>query len=235
MPYTTSQLISRAYFLSGIVRKDLETVSGQKLTEGLELLNELLDVKSANQRLIPYFKNYEFSAVPGQEEYFVPDLVLCETLTFYINNVRYSMFSQQRKDYFGSSRAENVTSLPYDWHIERCLNGSNLYIYFLPDSNYPMSLWGKFSLEEVTLFQDLLLTYDRFYLVYLRYALAEYICQEYNFPFQPQNEKKLTEYENILIDISPMDMTLVRRSVFNQRSNINYGIANLSNGWTTPY
>lgn len=235
MPYTTSQLISRAYFLSGIVRKDLETVSGQKLTEGLELLNELLDVKSANQRLIPYFKNYEFSAVPDQEEYFIPDLVLCETFTFYINNVRYPMSLKQRKEYFGSSRAENVTSLPNEWHIERCLNGSNLYIYFKPDQNYPMSIWGKFSLEEVTLFQDLLLTYDRFYLVYLRYALAEYICQEYNFPFQPQNEKKLTEYENILIDISPMDMTLVRRSMFNQRSNINYGIANLSNGWTTPY
>lgn len=234
MAYTTAQLITNSYYLSGVVRRGVENFGDGQLTEGLSLLNEVLAIKTANQRLIPYFKEYSFLSVPGQEAYFIPGLILLETLTFFINNVRYSMFSQNRRAYFGSSQAENVTSLPYKWHVERCLNGSNIYIYFKPDQDYPMVAWGKFSLPEVTLFEDLLLKFDRYYVAYLKYGLAEYICQQYNFPFLPQNQERLKELEQMLVDISPLDMTVARASMFSPNRSVNYGIANLSNGWTVP-
>lgn len=231
MSYTVTQLVSNSFYLSGIVSRGDEILSGEQLYEGLGLLNELLSMKTANQRLIPYFKEYNFSAEGGVNKYFIPHLVFEETLTFYINSVRFSTYSQTRKAFQGSSQAENITSLPYKWHMERRKGGADLYIYFSPDLDYPMTLWGKFSLEDVALNEDLLLIYDRYYIGYLRYALAEYICHEYNVIFSPQADKKLAEFENTLMDISPIDMSVTKRTMFPAQSSINYAIANISNGF----
>jgi len=96
-----------------------------------------------------------------------------------------------------------------------------------------MQLYGKFSLQEVTLDQDLSLFYDRFYIEYLRYALAEYMCQEYNITFPEQSARKLDEYESVLIDISPIDLTMSKTSCLTLGNNFNYGSVNLGRGWTT--
>jgi hypothetical protein len=57
----------------------------------------------------------------------------------------------------------------------------------------------------VTKYQDLSIILDLFYIDYLRYALAEYMCQEYNITFQPQNQAKLNEFETTIFDISPIN------------------------------
>lgn len=233
MAYTVTKLITRAYYLAGIVAPNLQVVTGDQLADGLDLLNALLSVKSANIRLIPYFKKYSLTAVVGQEIYFVPNLVSLETFTFTINTVRYQMFSKSRKKYFGSNRANQIQSLPFDWHIERTLGGSNLYVYFLPDAAYPMEIWGKFSLDQVTLNEDLTTIYDAFYIEYLRYALGAQIAAEYNAVLQPQSEKRLMELEKILMDISPPDLTMQKlSSLQDNNTSINYAYVNLNTGWS---
>lgn len=232
MSYLVSELITNSWYLSGIVARNQETVTGDQMSDGFDLLNALLSFKTALQRLVPYFSQYQFNAVAGTETYFVPNLVKAETLVFYINNIRYSMFYQSRKVYFGNARVEGIQSLPFDWHIERCLGGANLYMYFLPQSNYPITLWGKFGLMEVTsLDQDLETTYDTFYIEYMRYALAEYMCSENNIEFQPQSQKKLNEYENIIMDISPMDLSVTKISTLQGETGINWGDVNIGKGW----
>ena len=57
--------------------------------------------------------------------------------------------------YFGAGRAENVLSLPFNWISVRCLGGSNIFLYFFPDINYPMELTGLFKLQKVQSYQDL--------------------------------------------------------------------------------
>ena len=66
MAYTAAELVNRAWYLSGIVGRNLETVSGQQATDGLFLLNTLLSFKATDLRLIPYYKRYQFSMVAGQ-------------------------------------------------------------------------------------------------------------------------------------------------------------------------
>jgi hypothetical protein len=69
----------------------------------------------------------------------------------------------------------------------------------------------------------------------LRYALAEYICQEYNITFQPQSEKKLRDFESTLIQVSPQDLSVQKMSSLQARQGPDiYGQANLGLGWTTP-
>lgn len=231
MAFTALNLINKAYYLSGIVSRDSQVVSGSQVADGLDLLNLTLDIKSADYRLIPYFKSIDIVAVPGQEKYFIKNLVQAENLVFFINSVRYAMKSTPRNQYFGSPRAENIQSLPYSWHTERVNGGSDLYIYFLPNAAYPMTLWGKFGFDEVELGTDLSLVFDKFYIEYLRYSLAEYICAEYNVMFQPQAAQKLKSLEQQLIDVSPTDFTMNKISSFAKGVDFNYGIANLGTGW----
>lgn len=231
MPYQVTQLISRAYNIAGIIGKEYETISGNQLNEGLELLNEVLSSKTANQRLIPYYSAYTFTGVIGHEEYFIPDLVLAETLTFSIATVRYSMRSVTRREYFGTSRANDVDSLPFIYHCERTLNGTNLFMYYTPNEAYVFILEGKFSLSEVVLGQDLLVTLDQYYIDYLKYALAEYVCQEYNITLQPQAVKRLDQLEAAIFDISPIDFTTSKISMLQKGGAISYAQVNIGGAW----
>lgn len=229
--YPVTQLITNSYYLSGILSRGLQSVSGDQLEDGLNLLNAWIAVKTANVRLIPYFSQFNFTAVIGQEKYFVPNLVSCESFVFFIGPVRYSMLPQKRVTYFASGRIENVDSLPFSWHLERTLGGANLYIYFLPNINYPLTIWGKFSLGSVALNQDLAQTFDLYYIEYLRYGLAEQICAEYNIPLQPQADMRLKELEKIVTDVSPPDLQMQKMSSLQVHSAYNYADVNIGRGW----
>ena len=233
MPFTVRELINKAYYLSGIVSRKFQSVSGDQVTDGLALLNESLASEGITGSTIPYYKEYSLNAVAGQEKYFIPGLVEADTFTFNIGSVRYSMDAKRRFKYFGTPRQDDIQSLPYEWHIERVLNGADLYIYFLPDTNYPMKIWGKFKLDDELddLCADLLLVYDRFYLKYLTYALAKEICEDHQAPFPLEAAKELAELKEKLTYVSPIDLTMRKRSSFHGANEINYGYANLGRGW----
>lgn len=231
MAYTVTELITRAFYLSQVVSRELQQVSGQQLADALVWLNALLSLKSAYSRVIPYYNEYDFNAVNGQEEYFVPNLVQPETLTFNIGPVRYSTQYQSRKPYFGSGRVDNITSLPFNWHFERCLGGANVFMYFVPNTNYPIKIWGKFGFLNVTPNQDLLLTYDEYYIDYLRYRLAMRICSEYGIMMQPQALDELRELEEAMTDVSPPDLSINKVSTLTYGTGLNWGDVNTGKGW----
>ncbi len=232
MAYTARQLITRSLYLSGMVSRDLQTPTGAQITEGLDLLNDLLAVKSIDQGLVPYFKEYSLISVPGQEKYFVPNLIEIESVTFNIQSVRFPIVRQTRMQYYGTGRADNINSLPATWHVERVYGGSDLYLYFKPQQAWLVRIWGKFGLlSDIDLNEDLSIIYDRFYLTYLRYALADYICSDINITFQPQAAEKLKELEQAAKDISPYDMTSQKVSTFQKGAAISWGYVNFGRGW----
>ncbi len=234
MAYTTLQLITNAYYKSGIVSRNFETVSGQQATDGLQFLNDLLQDKTVENGLIPYYEQYDFTAVIGQEKYFIQNLIEIETFVFYIDTVRYATDNRARREYFGSSRADNIQSLPGSWHMERCFDGANLYIYFKPDQNFPLTIWGQFRLLDVVINQDLSLTLDRFYINYLTFDLAARLCAENNYSVPPGVAKTLANLEDAISKKSgPMDMRLTKLSSLQRRGGINYAQVNLGHGWVS--
>jgi len=234
MAYTTTELITGSYYLSGIVARDLQTVSGSQISDGLNLLNDLIAMKTAESKLIPYFEETDFNLIQGQETYFFANLLEIETFTFNIGPVRYQTNKQSRKVFQGTARVDNIDSLPYNWHFERGTGGGTLWLYFLPQAAYPAKLWGKYSLSQVALGQDLSLTLDRFYITYLRYALAEYMCSDYNMVFNPQANEQLNAMEAIITYISPPDMSVTTTTMFSFEPQFNYGDVNLGRGWRLP-
>lgn len=237
MAYSATKLVNDAFFVSGVVSHDFQTLSGPQLSYGLGLLNDSIGDKAVEQDMIPYYTTqYTFNTVAAQQEYFIENLVDVTSLTFFIGDIRYSMQNVPRDLYFGTSRANNIESLPLTFHFERCFNGGNIFLYFYPNQVYRMELTGLFRLGEITVEQNLQLTLDRFYINYLKYDVAVRICTEYNYEVPANVNKMLLSYEEKIAGMSaPLDLTSKIISVFNGNSAISYASVNLGKGWTVGY
>jgi hypothetical protein len=235
MAYTTNQLISSAFYASGVVSREFETVSGSQIGDGLMWLNNIITEKTVDEGMIPYETTYNANFVVGQETYVIPNLIQIDTLVFFLDQVRYAMQYEQRNAYFGSSRVENIQTLPFEWYFERQLGGGNLHIYFKPDQNYPMQIHGIFRLPSVTLGQDLSLTLDEFYTTYLHFALTDRICAEFSYDTPPNIVRQLGKYEAFINKKSRvLDLRISKTSTLQKRGSFNYAFINLGHGWVKP-
>lgn len=232
MAYTARTLITRALYLSNVVARQFETPSGDNITDGLDLLNALLDVKGSDTHLIPYYQRYEFPLIANQEKYNIPGLYQIETVTFNIGDVRYPMTNLSRTKYFGAGRVDNISSIPFSWHAERTTGGLDLYVYYVPNEAYICKITGKFGLTDVTLDTDLTIAYDTFYIEYLRYALAEYLSQFYDIVFGEDKKRMLMTIEKKLSMVSPPDLSMKKTNFITSGSSLNWGQINIGQGWT---
>lgn len=232
MAYLTSNLITDAYYLSGIVSRDFENVTGSQTTDGLRLLNQVLADRTVDEGTIPYTDKYTLTAIADTSEYLIPNLIDIDVFVFYIQSVRYQTRNQQRQEFFGSARAMDIQSLPWSWHFERQFSGGKLYLYFSPDTTYPLEIWGSFRLSSVTLFQDLSLTLDQFYTNFLQYLLAEKLCSFFSYNVPASVDKQLKNYYKwISNNTNVMDLRQQKLSSLSGGSAINYAVVNLSGGW----
>ncbi len=232
MVYLASQLIIDSYGLSDVVGTGFQAVQGYQTTQGLRLLNDLLEEKAAQTSFVPYFE-YDTTvvAVIGQETYFIQNCIYLESLTFNIGDLRLEMNSQNRRAYFGSSRVDSITALPDSWNFLRGKGGGTLYLYPLPAGTYPLKIIGKFALTDVTLNTDMSAVYDGFYIMYLKFALAEYICLQNGVAFGPEPKARMTKMEYDLLNVSSPDMTCKRASFFNNGNTINVTSINYYRGY----
>jgi hypothetical protein len=249
MAYTAQDLITRSLYLSGILARNLQTPTFDQINNGLQMLNSMLDFKQIELDLIPYYTYIEMPLIAGQENYFLPFVGLVESATFNINVVRYPMDSVSRRNYYGSARVDNISSLPFSWNYNRALGGGYFATYFLPESNYPLKMMVKIFLVDVALNTDLTnisvtgLPYtfinsanqglDTSYIEYLRYELAAYFCSEYGIQFNPDSMNILKSYKRKLMYIEPPDLSMKKVSILagDGQQGYNYGDVNIGKGW----
>ena len=235
MAYLAVDLITRAYYLSQVVSRELQVPSGTQITDGLYLLNAIIDFKNSDLREIPYYQELDFNTVQGQELYSIPNLLSVDSLTFNIGPVRYAMNEETRTSYFANYRIDNVQSLPFQYRFERTLDGMDLYIYFVPADVYVMKLWGKFALTEVALNTDMSLLYDFFYIEFFRHELSWYIANEYGATLPDGVMKNREILQKKIMDVSPADLSIRNLNYFgNSAQSLDWQVINLSGGWL-PY
>lgn len=227
MAYTALELITRAFYLSQVVSRGLQVPSAEQINDGLYLLNALIDFKNADLREIPYYQEYIFETVQGQEMYSVPNLLSVDTMTFNIGDVRYSMEEQTRTYYFGIPRVDMVQSLPFQYRVERTLDGCNVYMYFVPAQVYVIKIWGKFALMNVTLQSDMSQIYDLFYIEFLRYSLAIYICAEWGATPPDLVVSQHKELQKKIMDVSPPDLSIRSQNLIGPANSITWGLINM--------
>jgi len=207
MAYNVRKLITEAYYLTNIVSREFQTIDGAQLALGFSLLNDFLALESISTQNIPYYEQYTFTTEVGKEKYHVDHLVDIESMCFYLSNVRIPMAQKSRKEYFYSGRVEGLNVMPFTFRMERSEGGADLWMYPLSNIPYNIMAMVKYGLAEATSYdQDISAVYDRFYLLYLRYALAELICHHEGVNIPPQVSAKLDKIKSELIEISYPDM-----------------------------
>ncbi len=232
MAYLAREAITRAYWKSGLYSRRLQTVDGADMTDGLDLLNNLIADKTVDIGLIPFYKEYEFPTVAGTDVYLVANLVDIDTETFNIQSTRFGTRKLSRSLFFAISRQDGVRSLPTSWHPERVKGGTNIYMYPVPDEAYTIKIWGKFALDQAaSLDTDLSLTYEQNYINYMIYKLAKFICDENQITFLPGPSQQLMTYEKNLNYISPIDLTVNKVSTLNTQYTMVDLPNPLFNGW----
>ncbi len=235
MSYTVIQLITNGFYTSGIVAREFQQVTDTQVAEGLDYLNEILSDKVVEDDMIPYYSDFTFTGIVGQEKYFISGLIDNDTLVFYLDTIRYHMDKKQRIEYFDTARANNINSLPVIYHVERQMGGANIYVYFYPDRPYVFEGWGLFGLTSVAINQDLSLILDQFYINYLKYALAQRICVNYDYDVPNNLSKQLEWYQtNITKRSQQMDLKIRTISTLNKSYGLNYGQINLGKSWFVP-
>src|SRR6188768_3231698 len=154
----TNDLIVNSLYLMGELGVG-ETPDAYMLTTGLDLLNELLDKFASDGIYIPYYSDYSFTMVPGQDTYTVSKVLLDATivgnliseLTFANYTVVadsptpivYPLRIIDRAQYFNVTRLDNLTTRPGFIMLDTRAQISVLTIYPTPDKPYPCSLKVK--------------------------------------------------------------------------------------------
>lgn len=225
--------IQKALNLSGILSRNLEEQDDEEGADGLFWLNMLLAEKSANGVLLPYFGHISMAGVADQEIYFVENLVTAEILTFKIQGVRYSVTGEPRYKYFGTPRADNISSLPFMWYWERVNGGMNIYVYFkTSDQIEELEVTGMIGLSRVTFSTELDDALDLFYQNFLIFELAEALCIFYKISLPPDTKMKLARLRKEITYINPRDMSIKKRSMLGNGGILTYAQVNFGRGWT---
>lgn len=227
-----TQLINYAYVFSGIVGRGLNGVSNQQSADGLMLFNLLLGEMVLKPDYIPYYSMVNVNTVQGQEEYFLENVAEISTVTFTLDNVRYSLNPDNRRHYFGSPRANNISSLPFTVFWERTVGGSNLYLYFFPSQSLVINANCKLFLGNVTLDTNLDQVFDLSYQSYLMYSLAKKICEWNKISVNPEITLKLREFQELISNINPKDFTCRKSYSLSRGQSLTYADVNFGRGWT---
>lgn len=202
-----NELIANAWYHSGVVARQAESVSGTQMQDGLRLLNSLLSMFGVDGKNIPYYKKTSMSLTPGDQDYSIANLIFAETVTFIDGTNRFPMREDTRKEFFGTFRVEGIESMPFHYHCERSLPGLDIYLYFVPDKAYTLEIWGKFALTECDMNTDLSLIVGDYYQTYLEYALTELICGWYGVDMPQIAGKILRNLEQKIEESNPPDLS----------------------------
>ncbi len=234
----TVELINWAWNLSGIKGRQFETVTGQESSDGLTLLNDILAGRNSDGRYISYYERFDISAVIGQEDYWVDNLVEVDTATVTLDEVRYPLMYVDRNTYWGEGRVNNITALPYSYYSERQINsdtnipGTRLWFYWLPaQSDYTFQVVGRFSLQKLTLSTVISNHLEGYYIDYLKYKLAKRMCDFYDYEFGQSRMQELTNLEMQVNDINPIDTRVKKITPFTGDTVFNWADVNIGRGW----
>lgn len=228
------ELINRAWYLSGIVARDLEQVDGSDGQDGLFWFNQLLSEISVPGEFLPYVAHDQFVTVAGQESYFVEGLAILESITFNETNVRYSMLYKTRREFFATPRANNVQSLPVSYYWERVNGGVQVYLYFAPNKVYTMDVTGWNTLPSLTNDDELNDTFDKFYQSFLMYKLADRLCQWKQITLPASVQMQLNAFIEKMQYLNPLDLSISKTSTLDKTPAFSYAQVNIGKGWTSP-
>ena len=227
-----SQLITRAWFYTGIVQRESQTADDTQSEDGLIEFNSLLTKFNINGGVIPYLKHVDLPLITGQQIYEVPNLRRVDVLAYNLGDVRYALRGDNKNNYFGSVRVNNINSLPYQYYTENYVGGTRIYLYFLPIENLVLNITGIYGFPKVIFSTELDTVMDGFFQDYLVFKLAKRLCDFYLAPTPKGVQDELDDYEDNIEGLNPVDLTCNVKNMYSSSSGNNFWTwVNFNRGW----
>ena len=217
MALLVNKLITQAFKLAGLYQND-RNIDGFRITETLDILNELLDSNSANPTLIAFYRLLQFPITSSKSEYtFSRDpgadvdsdrIVDIKHVAVISGGIRYPVKVIDDYEYYISMYNTNSVGRPSSLILQNNIDVSTLTFLPAPDRSYTAEIKAKFVLKNISLNADIT-DVPAYYIRYLKFALAKELCFEY----MPENwnqfkEQELMKLQNRIESMSDVDMSL---------------------------
>lgn len=162
---------------------------GNDLSQGVAILNRLLNQYSANGLMITVSKQVDFLLNIGQREVTfgaadyvpTPDITSEGRLVNLLNawvtlqNVTYPLIDESRTEFYSSYKYDTLDGLPRYVIVVPQTNLTTVRVFPGPSQPYNLSVYAKFQLNQLTSNDDMS-ELPSYYYMYLQFALAKYIA-----------------------------------------------------------
>lgn len=230
---TTNKLIQGAFTLCGKFAND-KNLSGPNFSQGLEVLNSLLDFYSASSDLIGYYKTIEFPLVISQKEYIIsrdislnPDVIFDQCILplhvqLNLSSVRYPVEIVPDIYDYNISRYDNVTTIPWRVYFQNSPGATTLDFIVFPSSDFTCKLKGKFALTYLEENENIT-TLPNYYHLFLKFALGRMLSKHYiGSAWPPENEAMYKELLDSVTSANDMSLAANTGASLKTRWNDNY-------------
>lgn len=206
--YTVRQLVSESYYLTNIVARDNEVVSGTQSALGLLLLNTIIDFSRTDKQIIPFWENKSYSTATGVSKYYIKNLSSIENITYLNGSEIIPLRMLNSSEYYDSTLSTNNTGDTGAYYAERLSGGTNIILVNTPASDSTMYIHGKFACIELEFTSNLLDYFELGYIEYLTYKLADSICIRNNIETPVNILKSISDYRAIISSSSVANLTM---------------------------
>ena len=230
MTITAGTLIRDAYLLASVLEL-AEEPQGFYATQGLISLNDVITQWGNIGIYIPYDSVYKITLQPGVQTYTTRQVIVdisegniqtpnsSETNTNLITPLKLATLKE--RNLFN----DNFRARPNLVYVEReqvildndqNSQGSKFTLYPTPDSSYDLTLYLKFELKFVSLFEQLV-QFPNYYFKPLKYQLAKDFSDLYKTVLPPQFFEEYNRLMQELKATNPSDISLQNSNPFLER------------------
>jgi len=217
MARTVNRLIEQSFRKAQLYTQD-RIIEGYKITEALDMLNDILDENSAEASYVAFYQLLTFAMTPGKREYTIGRnvgndivnnrLVELKHVSLIASETRYPVRIITDNDYYSVIYYESAAGRPSSVFSQNEIAQTTLIFISKPDIAYTCEVKGKFILSDLELNTDIENVPPYFY-QYLKYALAKELALEY-LPanWTPNHEKRFMKLENHLRTMNDYDTSI---------------------------
>lgn len=190
-PTTPNYIIEEAFKLIGVYTEFQGSLPGNRLAEGINLLNSIIETYGCQSNMIAYDDLLTFNLVVGQREYVLATsggdvvsnrLVDIQYVTITRDDIQRPVDIVSKKYYYERPINLSLQGCPVSLFLQNqdgANRGSSKLVFLIkPDYAYSCTIVGKFVLSYLTLGSNIINVPD-YYLEFLKYSLADYLKDRY--------------------------------------------------------
>jgi hypothetical protein len=224
---TADDILKFAYRKIGIGATD-RNLSGDKVDQGIDLLNAQLDNYASQSSFIAYDSILEFQLVTGQQNYTIskdtslsPDvdgykIVKLKYVNLVSDNIKYPINIVEDHVWYKTRRNLTFSGRPRDIYLQNEPFLTNLFFLRKPDKVYDCIVKAKFVVQNLDLTSDIS-TLPEYYKLFLVYELGSLLVDFYpGANWTAKSEQIHERLKENLRSTNDLDLTSVTSSALNK-------------------